>query len=105
MVDEIRVGTADLRAAAVRHRETADYLAAVPASHVAIQASLDSLGPIYGELAEAGRQLLEQRRQCYEEQAAEHAELADRLVAAAQLWDEHERSAEARFRGITDERR
>ena len=79
MADSIQVVPAHLRQAATRHQETSDYLRTVPSSHEAIQESLDSLGPIFGELRDAGRELLELRRQCYEQQAADHADLADKL--------------------------
>lgn len=104
MTDRIHVVPDSLRAAAAEHRRTAEQLAAIPASHPQIQASLDSLGPIYAELAEAGRHLLEQRRRCYAEQSAEHARTADALTAAAAMWEQHERDAAARFSGLAGER-
>jgi hypothetical protein len=61
MADRIRVVPANLREAADHHQETSEYLRTLPASHAAIQHSLDSLGPIFGDLREAGRDLLEQR--------------------------------------------
>lgn len=105
MSDDIHVVPANLRKAAGQHRQTADYLATIPASHDAIQASLDSLGPIYRGLAEAGRQLLEERRRSYESQAAEHAEMAANLTAAAALWEQQERDGAAAFRNLTDDQR
>lgn len=104
MAERIQIETANLRAAADRHRETAEYLATIPTSHSQIQASLDSLGPIYRGLAEAGRQLLEDRRQCYLDQAAEHAEMAGSLDTVAAMWDQHEQDAAAEFRGLSDDR-
>ena len=68
MADRIHVVPAHLREAAGHHQETSEYLRTLPSSHEAIQQSLDSLGPIFGELREAGRELLEQRRLCYEQQ-------------------------------------
>jgi hypothetical protein len=59
MADPIRVVPAHLREAAAHHQETSDYLRTVPSSHAAIQESLDSLGPIFSELRDAGRELLE----------------------------------------------
>lgn len=105
MTDDIHVVPDNLRQAAAQHRQTAEYLATIPASHPAIQASLDSLGPIYRGLADAGRQLLEERRRSYESQAAEHAELAAHLTAAAALWEQHERDGAAAFGAIADDPR
>ncbi len=102
MADRIRVVPAHLREAAAHHQETADYLRTVPASHAAIQESLDSLGPIFGELRDAGRELLELRRQCYEQQADEHADMAEKLSASAAMWEEHEQDAARNFGGIID---
>lgn len=103
MNDDIRVIPAELRAAAVEHRQTAEYLAALPASHPEIQASLDSLGPIYRGLAEAGRELLAERRRSYEGQAADHAELARQLSDAAARWDRHEHEGAAAFGNLADD--
>lgn len=102
MADSIHVVPAHLRQAAARHQETSDYLRTVPSSHEAIQESLDSLGPIFGELRDAGRELLELRRQCYEQQAADHADLADKLTASATMWEQHEQDAARNFGGIVD---
>lgn len=102
MADPIRVVPAQLRDAAAHHRETSDYLRTVPSSHAAIQESLDSLGPIFGELRDAGRELLELRRECYEQQADDHADMADKLVTSAAIWEQHEQDAARHFRGIVD---
>ena len=51
MADMIRVDPANLREAASKHTEAAEYLRGVPAQHAAIQESLDSLGPIFGKPA------------------------------------------------------
>jgi hypothetical protein len=51
---------------------------------------LDSLGPIFGELREAGRELLEQRRLCYEQQAEDHSQMADNLTKSASMWEAQE---------------
>ncbi|BBX64223.1 hypothetical protein MSAS_33970 [Mycobacterium saskatchewanense] len=102
MADSIRVVPAQLRDAAAHHRETSDYLRTVPSSHAAIQESLDSLGPIFGELRDAGRELLELRRECYEQQADDHADMADKLVTSAAIWEQHEQDAARHFRGIVD---
>lgn len=105
MSEQIRVAPDQLRAAADGHRRTAEYLATVPSSHPDIQASLDSLGPIYAGLRAAARDLLEERSRCYADQAAAHVAMAENLTAAAALWDENERAAAAQLRGLTDERR
>jgi hypothetical protein len=102
MVDRIHVVPAQLREAAVHHQQTSDYLRTVPSSHPAIQESLDSLGPIFGELREAGRELLELRRQCYEQQADNHADMADNLRISATMWDQHEEEAARNLGGIID---
>ncbi|OBB68683.1 MULTISPECIES: ESX-1 secretion-associated protein [unclassified Mycobacterium] len=102
MADSIHVVPAHLRQAAARHQETSDYLRTVPSSHEAIQESLDSLGPIFGDLRDAGRELLELRRQCYEQQAADHADLADKLAASATMWEQHEQDAARSLGGIAD---
>lgn len=103
MADSIRVNPANLRDAATRHNEAAEQLRAIPASHDAIQESLDSLGPIFGELREAARDLLEERRACYLRQADDHAGMAEGLTAAADRWDAHEDEQVAGFRALGDE--
>ena len=102
MAEHIRVVPDELRQAAHRHRETAEQLSAVPAGHAGIMASLESLGPIFGELVDAGRELLDQRRACYEQQAAAHADFADSLVAAAELWEHQDAGAASQLRGVID---
>ncbi len=102
MAEPIRVVPAHLREAAAHHQETSDYLRTVPSSHAAIQESLDSLGPIFGELRDAGRELLALRRQCYEQQADDHADMAEKLNASAAMWEEHEQDAARNFGGIVD---
>lgn len=57
MADSIHVVPAHLRQAAAHHQDTSEYLRTVPSSHAAIQESLDSLGPIFSELRDAGREL------------------------------------------------
>ena len=105
MADSIDVVPAHLRQAAAHHRETSDYLRTVPSSHAAIQESLDSLGPIFGELREAGRELLEQRRLCYEQQADNHADIADHLTKSAGMWEQHEAEAAEKLERISDDGR
>jgi Excreted virulence factor EspC, type VII ESX diderm len=103
MADRIHVVPANLREAAGHHQETSEYLRTLPSSHQAIQRSLDSLGPIFGELREAGRELLEQRRICYEQQADSHAKIAENLTKSANMWEEHEAEAARRFERIPDD--
>lgn len=102
MADSIHVVPAHLRQAAGHHQETSDYLRTIPSSHAAIQESLDSLGPIFSELRDAGRELLELRRQCYEQQADDHADLADKLNVSATSWEQHEQDAARDLGGIVD---
>ena len=103
MADRIHVVPANLREAAGHHQETSEYLRTLPSSHQAIQQSLDSLGPIFGELREAGRELLEQRRMCYEQQADSHAKIAENLTRSANMWEEHEAEAVRRLERISDD--
>lgn len=102
MADRIHVVPAHLRDVAARHQQTSEQLRTIPSSHAAIQQSLDSLGPIFGELREAGRELLEARRQCYEQQADAHADLAQNLQMSATLWEQHEQQAADKLGGILD---
>lgn len=105
MADRIHVVPADLREAAGHHQETSEYLRTLPASHEAIQRSLDSLGPIFSDLREAGRDLLQQRQLCYEQQADNHAEIAERLTKSAIMWEQHEAEAAQQFDRLTDDGR
>jgi uncharacterized protein YukE len=105
MADRIHVVPENLREAAGHHQETSDYLRTIPSSHAAIQESLDSLGPIFSELRDAGRELLEQRRRCYERQADAHAELANNLNRSADMWEHHEDEAAGRFERLRDDSR
>ncbi|MDP7723090.1 ESX-1 secretion-associated protein [Mycobacterium sp. TY814] len=102
MADRIHVVPAHLRDAAAHHQQTAEQLRALPGSHAAIQESLDSLGPIFSELREAGRELLERRRQCYEQQANDHADIAQNLHTSAAMWEQHEQEAADKLGGILD---
>jgi RNase adaptor protein for sRNA GlmZ degradation len=103
MADRIHVVPDNLRQAAGHHQETSEYLRTLPSSHQAIQQSLDSLGPIFGELREAGRELLEQRRMCYEQQADSHARMAENLTKSASMFEEQEAQSVHRLRRISDE--
>jgi hypothetical protein len=103
MAERIHVVPAKLREAAGHHQETSDYLRTIPSTHHAIQESLDSLGPIFGEFREAGRALLEHRRLCYEQQADSHAEIATNLTRSASMWEEHESEAVRKFEDVSDD--
>jgi hypothetical protein len=103
MADIINVDPDNLHAAALLHQDVADHLRAVPKSHAAIEDSLNSLGPIFAELRQAGRDLLEQRRLCYEQQANDHAGIAQTLSTAVAKWDDHEAKGVARFRDVGGE--
>lgn len=102
MAEEIRVAPEELRLAAQRHRATADELMNAPKAHGDIMASLDSLGPIFGELRAAGRDLLERRRACYEQQAAAHSDLADNLYLAAATWEVSDSVAAQSLRDVAE---
>jgi hypothetical protein len=104
MAERIHVQPDTLREVADQHQQASEYLRTVPSSHAAIQESLDSLGPIFSELREAGRELLEHRRLSYEQQADEHAGLADNLRASASVWEQNEQDAAASFRILDDSR-
>jgi len=103
MADRIHVVPDNLRQAAGHHQETSEYLRTLPSSHHAIQASLDSLGPIFGELREAGRELLEQRRVCYEQQADSHSQMAENLTKSASMFEEQEAESVQRIGRVSDD--
>ncbi|MBU3686602.1 MAG: ESX-1 secretion-associated protein [Mycobacterium sp.] len=103
MAERITVVPAELRRAAQEHRLTADYLNEVPAGHAAVLASLEALGPVFAELREAGRELLDERRACYQQQAAAHADLADRLSSAADVWEQQDAEAASRLGTVGEE--
>jgi Excreted virulence factor EspC, type VII ESX diderm len=105
MADRIHVVPDNLRQAASHHQETSEYLRTMPSSHQAIQESLDSLGPIFGELREAGRELLEQRRVCYEQQADSHSQMADNLTKSASMWEAQDAEAAQEIERISDDGR
>ncbi|GAB7142658.1 ESX-1 secretion-associated protein [Mycobacterium riyadhense] len=105
MADRIRVVPADLREAAAHHQETSDYLRTMPSSHAAIQESLDSLGPIFSELRDAGRELLELRRQCYEQQADNHTDIAQNLLTSAAMWEQNEQEGARILGSVVDQDR
>lgn len=103
MAERIHVVPDELRRAARDHQDTAEQLSTVPSRHADILASLDSLGPIFGELRDAGRELLDQRRLCYEQQAAAHAELATNLHHAADVWEHQDSAAAAELGRIAED--
>ena len=102
MPDSIRVTPDELRQAAQLHREAAEQLAAVPLNNATVMATLESLGPVFAELRDAGSALLEQRGACYRRQADAHADLADQLSHAADVWDQHEADAAAELRTVAE---
>ncbi|MBS9533738.1 ESX-1 secretion-associated protein [Mycobacterium sp. M1] len=101
MPERIHIDPGALARAAGQHAQTSDHLAAVPAAHPQIEASLRSLGPVYGDLLAAAGPLLEARRRCYQEQAAAHSELADNLYLTVATWDDHEQDVTAAHRRLT----
>ncbi|BBU20244.1 ESX-1 secretion-associated protein [Mycobacterium xenopi] len=105
MADQIHVVPESLRTAAQHHEQVSEYLRTIPSAHGAIQESLDSLGPVFSELREAGRELLEHRRRCYEQQADDHAEMARQLKMSADMWEQHEEQAAGKLGGIVDDGR
>jgi len=102
MAERIHVVPDELREAARHHQQTAEQLRTVPSDHRDIMASLDSLGPIFSELRDAGRELLDQRRACYERQADAHTELAANLQHAADAWEQQDTGAAAQLRGVVE---
>jgi uncharacterized protein YukE len=102
MAERIHVVPDELRQAARHHQETAEQLRAVPSDHHDIMASLESLGPIFSELRDAGRDLLDQRRACYERQADAHTELSDNLRHAADTWEQQDTDAAARLGRVVE---
>jgi hypothetical protein len=89
MAERLNVSPEELREAARAHREIADNLRTAGSHGAAVMATLESLGPVFAELRDAGRDLLVQRRACYEQQALAHADLADQLSHAADVWVQH----------------
>jgi hypothetical protein len=90
MTERISVSPEELRQVARAHRETADNLRTAGSHDADVMATLESLGPVFADLRDAGRDLLVQRRACYEQQALAHADLADQLSHAADVWGQHE---------------
>ncbi|WP_046315031.1 type VII secretion target [Mycobacterium sp. UM_Kg1] len=102
MAENIHVNRDVLINAAGNHQEASDYLATVAASHERIQATLNSLGPIYGDFREVAESLLEARANCYAEQSREHSAVSANLHRAVAMWNEHEDQAASAFGRLTD---
>lgn len=102
MAERIHVVPDELRRAARHHQDTAEQLSQAHASHADILASLESLGPIFAELRAAGRELLDQRRTCYQQQSEAHAELADTLRYAADTWELQDSAGAAALNQVID---
>lgn len=103
MTEHLNVVPGELRQAAGEHRQAAEHLSAASAGHAEVMATLESLGPIFAEFRDAGAELLDQRRVCYEQQAAAHAEMADRLNHAADIWESQDVEAAQRLRSLPGE--
>ena len=88
MAEHLNVVPAQLRQAAGEHRDTADHLATVPGRQADVMSTLESLGPIFAEFREAGKELLD------------HAELAHRLDRAADFWEQHDKDAARQLRDV-----
>lgn len=104
MAEKIHVDQGVLTNAAGNHQQASDYLATVAASHEAIQATLTALGPIYGDFRRAADALLDARKNCYDDQSSEHAEMSDNLNLAVATWNRHEDDAAKAFRHLPDGR-
>ena len=100
MTERISVSLEELRQVARAHRETADDLRTASSHDADVMATLESLGPVFADLRDAGRDLLVQRRACYEQQALAHADLADQLIRAADLWGQHDADAADDLRAV-----
>lgn len=87
MEELTRLPLAELRESATAHRIIADEIAATSVAHLAVTAMLDSLGPVFADLRNAGHMLLEQRASCYQRLSAVHAGLSDNLIHVAQEWE------------------
>lgn len=103
MAERLNVVPGDLRRAAREHLQTADELGAVPARHAEVMSALDSLGPVFAEFRDVGRELLDRRRACYERQSAAHTEMAQRLNRAADTWEQQDAEAAQRLRAVTED--
>ncbi|MCB0924705.1 MAG: ESX-1 secretion-associated protein [Mycobacterium sp.] len=100
MGDRLTVVPAELHRAADEHRAAAERLRAIGTGNAQIMATLNSLGPVFADLRDAGQALLDERRASYEQQATAHGELARRLTEAAAAWEEQDADAAQRLRDI-----
>ena len=103
MAERLNVVPDELRRAAdetLPHRRLPGHLCRPETA--GIMASLESLGPIFAEFREAGRELLDHRRICYQEQAARTRITADRLVEAATRWEQHDADRARRLRDVAE---
>lgn len=100
MTERINVSPEELRQVARAHRETAGDLRTAGSHDADVMATLESLGPVFADLRDAGRDLLVQRRACYEQQALAHADLADQLIHAADVWAQRDADAADDLRAV-----
>ncbi len=98
MTQSLSAAPGELRRLAHSYRENAERLSAASADHAPLIEMLHSLGPVFAEVADAGRNLLEQRGVCYREQAAAHADVAEGLWQAAAAWEQHDTDSAIRLR-------
>jgi len=102
VAERLNVSPEELREAARAHREAADDLRTAGSHGAAVMATLESLGPVFADLRDAGRALLVQRRACFEQQALAHVELADQLSHAADVWGQHAVDAARDLRAVVE---
>ena len=101
MADSIHVVPAHLREAAAHHQETSDYLRTVPSSHAAIQESLDSLGPIFGELRDADATCSSSGGNATSSKPTTTPTWR-RTNVSATMWEQHDEDAARELGGIVD---
>jgi hypothetical protein len=102
MTERINMSLEELRQVACAHRDTAAGLRTAGSDDADVMATLESLGPVFADLRDAGRELLMQRRACYEQQALAHTSLADQLSHAADMWGRHEDDAADDLRAVAE---
>ncbi len=100
--DQIHVDAEVTQRAADGHASAAQYLRSVPDSNEAIMTCLESLGPVYAELREAGRSKLDERKACYHAHADEHDRVAAGLQQVNTVWSNHEEDSGAAFRALRE---
>lgn len=100
MAEHIDVVADDFRERARVHRDIAERLSAGPSAHGAVIAAVDALGPVFGDVRAAARELLEQRREYCRRQAEAHSDLADTLCHAADAWELNDAGASRRIRAV-----